>query len=189
MPRPRTHDESVRRRLLDVASQSIADTGTAGLSLRAVAAQAETTTAAVYTLFGNRDALIDAVVEEGFARFAAHLASVERTADARADLLALGVAYRANALENPHFYRVMFSPVSGPAPRGRAEPTFQVLVEAVARAAETEPHDAESRAMRIWAYVHGLVTLDLAGLLPGERDRRNRAYLEALRAAAPLVAP
>lgn len=187
MPRPRTHDESVRRRLLDAASEAVADRGAAGMSLRAVAKAAETTTAAVYTLFGNRDALVEAVVAEGFRRFAAHLAAARQTPDARGDLLALGMAYRANALENPHFYRVMFTPASGIAPDSRAEPTFGVLADAVARATGASPTEAEASAFRLWAYVHGLVTLELAGLLPGTPEERERDYAAALRAGSPLL--
>src|SRR5690606_41009221 len=62
--------------------------------------------------------------------------------DALPIFLALGVAYRDNALENPHFYRVMFSPDTTGAgsaetelrPAGVHNPTFAVLRDAVARA-------------------------------------------------------
>ncbi|MPV39041.1 TetR family transcriptional regulator, partial [Georgenia subflava] len=152
MARPRTHDETVRRRLLEHASEAIAAGGPDSLSVRAVAAAAGTTTAAVYSLFGSREALVQEVVAEGFRRFAGHLAAVPRSDDALADLLALGVAYRTSALANPHFYRVMFAPPSaagrnesttdrarradvddGGARPAVARPTFLVLRDAVAR--------------------------------------------------------
>ena len=185
MPRPRTHDDTVRTQLLDAASEAIAAGGSAALSLRSVASDAGTTTAAVYTLFGSRDALLRAVIEEGFRRFAAHLAAVPRTDEPFTDLLALGMAYRANALENPHFYRVMFSPDSRKdlEPRGVENPTFGVLRDAVVRATGAPADAAESMAVHLWALAHGMVSLELAGMLPGDPAAREQAYAETLRAA------
>jgi AcrR family transcriptional regulator len=185
VPRPRVHDEAVRRRLLEAASTAVADHGTAGLSLRSVAAAAGTTTAAVYALFGGRDELVQAVVDEGFRRFAAHLAAVVRTDDPVADLRALGTAYRANARENPHFYRVMFAARPEGAPPHRAEPTFRVLVAGVARATGAAPEEAEARAGRLWAYVHGLVMLELGGFVP--QDEGDDAFADALWAGRSII--
>ncbi|WP_324653230.1 TetR/AcrR family transcriptional regulator [Georgenia sp. H159] len=185
MPRPLPHDDTLRDRLVELASRTVAEHGSRGLSLRTVAAEAGTTTAAIYTLFGGRDGLVRAVVDEGFRRFAQHLDTVPRSADPRADLLALGVAYRDNALANPHFYRVMFGPGSGRDPAGdvppAVRPTFAVLRDAVARL----PHvtDAEELALRLWALVHGMVSLELAGLLPGSTEDHGRRYVQALRAS------
>ena len=181
MPRPRPHDAALRATLVELASAAVAERGSAGLSLRTVAAQAGTTTAAVYTLFGGRDGLVAAVVEEGFRRFAERLSAVPRGADPGADLLALGLAYRDNALANPHFYRVMFGP--SPEPGGAtvpttAQPTFRVLRDAVARVPGVP--DADELALRLWALAHGLVSLELAGLLPGGREERDARYRAAL---------
>lgn len=189
MARPRTHDHHVRRRLLEAASASIAAGGAAAVSLRATARDASTTTAAVYALFGSREALIAAVVEEGFRRFGAHLATVKKTAQPAEDLIGLGVAYRENALKNPHFYRVMFGPASGAVSAGRGEETFAVLVNAVGRAADCDDAEAALRAQRVWAYVHGLVSLELEGLVPGssEADEAQASYVAALRGAASLL--
>lgn len=189
MARPRTHDHHVRRRLLETASTAIAAGGVSALSLRATAEEAATTTAAVYSLFGSREALIAAVVEEGFRRFGAHLAEVEQTHQPAEDLIALGVAYRANALQNPHFYRVMFAPASADIAAGTGEDTFGVLVEGVARAACCDDAQARKRAQRLWAYVHGLVSLELAHLVPDTSDagEAEASYVAALRAAASLI--
>lgn len=183
MARPRPHDDALRAALVELASQTVAAGGSGALSLRTVAAAAGTTTAAIYTLFGGRDGLVQAVVDEGFRRFAERLAAVPRTQDPAADLLALGLAYRDNALANPHYYRVMFGP--GAADRPGADgpslvrPTFRVLHDAVARLPGVP--DAEELALRLWALVHGLVSLELGGLLPGDAEERRRRYVETLR--------
>src|SRR5699024_7262332 len=109
MGRPRHYDQALRRRLIDECSHVISARGTAGVSLRDLAARAHTTTAAVYTLFGSRGALLQAVTDEAFARFARYLDQVRPGADPRQDLLDLGLAYRRSAMADPHFYRVMRS--------------------------------------------------------------------------------
>lgn len=168
--------------------------GPASLSVRAVAAASGTTTAAVYALFGGRPALVAAVAAEGFRRFGEHLAGAERTGDPLRDLLALGIAYRRSALDEPHFYRAMFTPAAADAEQaagltdsaGVGAPTFSVLREAVAdvlAAGGGDPARAEETALRLWSFAHGLVSLELAGLLPGTPAERAARYVAALRAA------
>ena len=202
MARPRLHDDALRARLLEVASRVVADAGPAGLTVRDVAVRAGTSASAVYALFGGRDELVHAVGEEAFRRFAAHLAAAPRTDDPDADLLALGLAYRASALADPHFYRVMFDTAGAGAREWTAapattEPTFRVLADAVARVlgAHGVPAGAvgpasETVALALWGLAHGLVELELAGLLPGTAQERTDRYTGALRAVgATALAP
>jgi len=72
-----------------------------------------TSTTAVYSLFGGKPGLLNAVYDEAFARFGERLGSVVPTGDPVTDLAALGQAYRASALAEPHFYQVMFGPLGG----------------------------------------------------------------------------
>src|SRR5882672_1214567 len=104
MPRPKVHDEALRLRLLEQAIRTLSEDGPDALSLRKLAAQVDTSTTAVYSLFDGKPGLLDALYEEVFARFGQCLRAVEPTADPLADLAALGQAYRASALEEPHFY-------------------------------------------------------------------------------------
>ncbi len=187
MGRPRQYDDALRRRLLDLASELISARGADALSVRTLAQRAGTTTAAIYTLFGSRDALVDAVTTEGLARFEAHLRGVPRTDDPAADLLALGLAYRASALADPHFYRVMFSAAgvrSGA--HSLTEPTFAILRSAVERLLpEVSAEQLELQAVRAWGLVHGLVSLELGGLLPGTPEQRAARYQLMLRTPPP----
>lgn len=204
MARPRLHDDALRTRLLEVASRAISSGGEAAVTVRTVATEAGTSPSAVYALFGSREDLVAAVSEEGFRRFAAHLGAAPRTDDPGADLRALGLAYRASALADPHFYRVMFYravPPAADAPPATHRPTFLVLRDAVARVLAAGPptppppapgsspeagagsHDPVARAdviaVALWGLVHGLVSLELAGLLPGDSETRARRYAEA----------
>jgi AcrR family transcriptional regulator len=200
VPRPKTHDDELRVRLLERASELLAADGMAGLSLRRLAGAAGTSTSAVYSLFGGKPELLAELYAEGFRRLAARLAEVETTGDPRADLLALALAYRRNALTAPTLYRSTFGGGAGrpagwrrapsdgePVPDGKPVPgddTFATLVAAVRRCTEAgllagEPVDL---AAALWAHVHGLVLLELDGLLPIGEWAPEEFFVWALRA-------
>lgn len=128
---------------------------------------------------------------QGFRRFGAFLDSVPRTPDPVADLTALGIAYRGSALADPHFYRVMFGREGDAGPALR-RPTFRVLRDAAARVLKAADPGAGSRgadeaALALWALAHGLVSLELAGLVPGDERRRADRYRRILLAAGPSL--
>ncbi|GAB6938476.1 TetR/AcrR family transcriptional regulator [Isoptericola variabilis] len=190
MARPRLHDDALRTRLLEVTSEALSTGGEPAVTVRSVAAAAGTSASAVYALFGSREDLLAAVSAEGFRRFAVHLAAVPRTDDAAADLRALGVAYRRSALADPHFYRTMFDRAVRPgadAPPAVEQPTFRVLRDAAARVLGVGPDDAEPVAVGLWGLVHGLVSLELAGLLPGDEAARAARYDAAAGAVGPAL--
>src|SRR3954470_13626600 len=102
MARPRVHDENLRSPLLGAAGRLVTENGIAALSLRALAAEAGTSTTAVYSLFGGKPALIGALFEESFSSFGASQRAVPITGDAVTDLTALGGAYWRWARRHPH---------------------------------------------------------------------------------------
>ncbi len=67
MGRPREHSEQTRAALRAAAERLVAEGGPAALSVRAVAREAGTTTRAVYSLFGSKEALlVDALARDAF---------------------------------------------------------------------------------------------------------------------------
>jgi AcrR family transcriptional regulator len=190
MARPRTRDyDELRRDLLDAAGRLLAQEGPQALSTRRVAQEVGTSTKAVYNLFGDKAGLLRAMFLEGFARLAQKFATVPRDGDPEADLMALGHAYRAAALANPHLYELMFGrPIADFRPDDAAlaqiQGTFDTLVRAVARCidtgrfAPTDPHDV---AVHLNALVHGLASLELQGSL-GSGDQADRHWRIALEA-------
>lgn len=164
--------------------------GVASLNLRSLAAEAGTSTAAVYSLFGGKPGLVSALYAQVFARFAQRLAAVGRSDDPVADLVRLGHAYRENALADPHGYRVMFGELS-PDDVGRRAAragarTFEPLLDAVRRAvrAGTFPKHpaAESIATALWANVHGLVSIELGAFMPPRAGDPAAVFDAAIRA-------
>jgi AcrR family transcriptional regulator len=188
--RPKLHDDALRIRLLDVAGTLLTTEGPDALSLRRLAAAAGTSTSAVYALFGGKPGILRELFIESFTRFAAHLDTVTPSDDPLADLLALGHAYRASALADPHLYAVMFgSPVPGfePAPDdyAHAEATFAPLLDTVRRAVVAgllRDADPAWIATALWANVHGLVSLELGSAMPAEAGRPGELFEAAIRA-------
>ncbi|GAA5170565.1 MULTISPECIES: TetR/AcrR family transcriptional regulator [Amycolatopsis] len=191
MPRPRTHDEALRLRLLDRAGELLSTEGAKALSLRRLAADAGTSTTAVYSLFGSKPDLVNALYAEGFHRFGARMRAVERTGDAVEDLVRLGLVYRESALADPHLYSVMFTTaVPGFEPTEEAQrlgrEALAPLVEVVRNGVESgqfEDVAPETIAISAWGLVHGLVSLELNGTLPPDFDVAS-SYETALRAHA-----
>jgi AcrR family transcriptional regulator len=157
----------------------LADEGPAALSTRRLAAEVGTSTMAVYTHFGGLPELVRGVVQEGFARLAAHMTAVPTTDDPLADLAALGEAYRANALDNPQLYAVMFGSASLGGYRlhddelDEGRYTFDVLVAGTQRTMDAgvfRAGDPEAVAAQLWAATHGFIMLELAGYFAPERE-------------------
>ena len=71
--RPAADGADLRGRLLDAAVACFARQGIAGSSLRDIARDAGTTPALVHYYFGNRDALLEAVIEERLMPVTQHL--------------------------------------------------------------------------------------------------------------------
>ncbi|SEP93725.1 transcriptional regulator, TetR family [Lentzea xinjiangensis] len=186
MPRPKTHDDALRRRLLERAGELLSTDGPAAVSLRRIAADVNTSTTAVYSLFGGKPGLLEALYDEAFARFGAHLAAVPITADPAEDVVQIGLAYRRSALADPQFYSVLYSKVVEPTKEmsRAAGRTFAPVMNAVRRAIELgvfRDVDAEQIAVSMWGIAHGLVSLELNGNLPPGVDA-TATYELALRA-------
>ena len=174
-----TSSPDTKQRLIEAAAQLLADEGPGALSTRRLAAEVGASTMAVYTHFGGLPELVRAVVREGFARLADHMAAVPVTDDPLLDLAALGEAYRANALDNPQLYAVMFGSASLGGYRLHDEEldegryTFDMLVAATQRTIEAgifKPGDPEAVAGQLWAATHGYVMLELAGYFAADRE-------------------
>ena len=133
----------VRDRLVAAALTVLERDGLSAIQARTLAAEIGASTMAVYTHFGGMPTLIQAVVREGFARFADHTRAAPQTSDSVADLVVGGLAYADFAMRNPRLYRVLFGlsefdstpQISGAAVWNLAEgiDALSVLVDAVER--------------------------------------------------------
>ena len=171
---PRPADPELPASLIEIAARLLAVEGPHALSTRRLAAEAGTSTMAVYTYFGGMDDLVRAMVHEGFRMLHDRMSAIAQTEDPASDVAALGTAYRRNALAHRHLYGVMFggSNLAGfrltDEDRQHGRYTLAILVKTVARcmaAGRFSAGDAELVAHHMWIAVHGLVTLELGGYL------------------------
>jgi AcrR family transcriptional regulator len=109
VPRSKQRTPELRDRVLARALELLARDGVGAFTARGLARAAETSTPAVYELFGDKAGLVRAVFFAGFRLLRDRLASLEQSEDSLADLLALGDGYRAFIRENPVLAEVMFS--------------------------------------------------------------------------------
>jgi AcrR family transcriptional regulator len=169
---------SVREDLVQAAIRLLESGGPEALQARKLAAEAGTSTMAIYTHFGGMPQLLDAVCGEGFAMLGQRESEVPESGDPSDYLLNLGIAYYEHAHAHPQLYRLMFGVTSpGGLPGRVAEPTtpaaidahaqgqtaFGYLVRAVSRLGTAE--DPEAGAMQLWCAIHGFVLLELSGHL------------------------
>ena len=109
--RGRTPSADIERELLAAAEAVLVRDGPGGLTVRAVAAEAGIAPMGVYNRLGGKDGLVDALLIKGFDRLRAAVdAAMNDTAEPsmRARFLSCGLSYRQFALDNPHFYAIMF---------------------------------------------------------------------------------
>lgn len=174
--RGRTPSADIERELLAAAEAVLVRDGPGGLTVRAVAAEAGIAPMGVYNRLGGKDGLVDALLIKGFDRLRATVdAAINDTAEPsmRARLFACARNYRRFALDNPHFYAIMFEDAiphehDNEEVGQHARAAFGALVRAVELAAAAGVLDAPDpveAAQQIWSAVHGAVALELKGLV------------------------
>ncbi len=95
--------------MLSVAVGLLAREGVAGFTARSVAREAQTSTPALYELFGDKEGLIRELFFEGHRLLHRHLETFLESADPRADVIQLVELYRGFIRENPVLSEVMFA--------------------------------------------------------------------------------
>ncbi|MFE2758199.1 TetR family transcriptional regulator [Actinosynnema sp. NPDC059335] len=173
--------EVARQRVVEAAAELLAREGRDAVTTRAVAAAAGLQPPAIYRLFGDKDGLLDAVAEHGYARFLAakHADAVPR--DPVEDLRAgwdLSVGF---GLANPELYVLMYGEPRRGADSAAFRAGMEILLRRIHRLAACGRLrvDEELAASLIHATARGAVLTWLS--LP--EDRRDRALLTALREA------
>ena len=107
MGRPRLHDETTAAALLDAAEEIAETEGLQALTVRRVAERTGTTTRAVYTSLGSKQALVSGLGVRAFDMLAAMVESLPPASDPAADLVAAGtLGFRPFALNHPALFRI-----------------------------------------------------------------------------------
>jgi AcrR family transcriptional regulator len=187
--------EVLRRALLDGASGLLVAEGPGALTMRRVAGVVGCSTSVLYTMFGAKEGLADALYREGFERLGSRLEAVPDGGDPLARLGELARAYRDNALAERAYYGVMFQRAiprfePSPASLAVAGASLEVLALAVRAAMDAgalRPGDPRAVTEVLWAAVHGAVSLELAGHFPDPAVAADRFQTLASAAILPFL--
>lgn len=169
----RSGSRDLRAELLRTSRKLLDESGPSALSMREVARRAGCTHQAPYHYFANREAILAALVREGFDELADRLASARERlegADRRAVLTASGNAYVEFALRHPGVFRVMFRPdVCDPERFPEVVQASERARDELARLARHVAGEETSLEIEVlfWSGVHGLASLLLDGPLVG----------------------
>ncbi|MBF9134242.1 TetR/AcrR family transcriptional regulator [Plantactinospora sp. S1510] len=123
-----------RTRILHAAADLLARSPEADVSTRAVCEAAGVGAPVLYRQFGDKEGLLSAVVDFGFEQYLAGKRAAKPSNDPVRDLRDGWNNHVAFALENPNFYRLMYSPGLS-APPGAAAEAHGLLLAVLERCA------------------------------------------------------
>jgi AcrR family transcriptional regulator len=179
----RTRTPDVRAALLEAAEAVLERDGPAGLTVRAVAREANVASMGVYNHFDGMDGLQIAIIDAGYRELAEAISAVS-IADPVARLYRLGHDYRDMAKASPQRYCLMFGPEFAQTATDSKRSAFRALVEAVryAQVAGVLRDDpAEVMARNTWAGIHGGTILEIQYVEPnGRMANWNQVYDQLL---------
>lgn len=164
-------DSDNRQRILDAAHAIFAESGLAGLSVRAIATRAGLSTIGVYSHFKGKRGILLALYADGFARLGDAADIPPQVADG-ADLVPLLVnRYIDFHRDHPAHYQLMFgmdrSQLGDAAMAGSiAKASIERLAATLSRLLPSNlPADAAlTVTFRVWVLMHGYVSLrEMAG--------------------------
>lgn len=187
--------DSLRQGMLDAASQLLQTEGPAALTVRKVADAVNCSTTLLYSIFGGKDGLANALYLEGFTRFKEefiqHEASLPEEQRVRGiDRIWLYANnYHAYARRYPSYYMVMFGDaIAGFVPplesRVAAWESFTPLIAEFEHCMQQGllPKTSASAAARLlWSAMHGVISLELKGFY-FKKEHPDELYRAAVRA-------
>jgi AcrR family transcriptional regulator len=171
------HHGNLRAALLAQAEQTLREQGLDGLSLRELARQIGVSHGAPRRHFADRQALLDALAESGFARLGAELRGAAESAGEgyEARLRATSLAYVRFAISDAALLELMFAGKQreqAGALHEAADRAFSVILELIEEGqaqAALEPGDPEHIGLLLFATVQGLAALVTAGIVAPEQ--------------------
>ena len=170
MSRAHTYPDDIRERLIAAAYARLQEETPEQMALRELAASVDTSTNAIYSIFGNKNALVKEVTLIAKEQF--HEAQHHDLTGPPVPALARGLrVYRQWAHNHPSLYRIIFS---GNAEQGavatlddKAIQPLRTLLGRLAEADLLQEGTQDGQLLALWGALHGHVLLELS-LWPGQ---------------------
>jgi AcrR family transcriptional regulator len=191
----RTPAADVESAVLDAAERLVADAGPAALTIRRLATDAGVAPMSIYNRFGDKAGVLDALFTRGFEELYGLIRATQglddrSTAEATRDRLrAAAQVYRGFAARSPGTYALMFDRSAADfepslAAFQTAGRSFNALVDLVAdgqRSGVLVGGSPAELAQRIWASLHGAVSLELRSIcFVDDTDAHFAALVETI---------
>lgn len=151
-----------RGQIIQAARHLLENEGADALTMRRLAHRVGIKAPSLYKHLPDKSALEALLIADGMAELAEALETVERREPGSLD--ALASAYRAFALAHPHLYRLIHD---RPLPRDALPDGLEERTAApVVRVVGGDQHLARA----VWAFAHGMISLELNGRFPPDAD-------------------
>jgi AcrR family transcriptional regulator len=138
--------------------------GVEGLTIRKVSDRCGYTAPTIYHHFGDKEGLVDALLESRFAVVLELMQGIPRGSDPAAHLEDSARAFVRFALDNPDHYRLLSVPRRESHPVPSAEAARELVkrsLEELAREGTLATPDIEEAFQITWAMLHGVISLHL----------------------------
>jgi len=178
--------QQMRMRLLEAARDIAAEEGWNAVTIRRIANKLEYTAPILYQYFSSKESLFVELMMVGFAELTEQL-NVAGQAPAQERLAAMAKAYWAFAFASPELYQAMngmdgvpFGTAETPQEAKAAFRTFRIALQSIAEARGAELADPLGAVDIVWAFLHGCVSLAMAGRVKGGVERAKTLMLNAV---------
>ena len=152
-----------RRAILDATEALLVEDGFEAFSMRRLADRCGYTAPTIYHYFGDKQRLIDALLDERFRVLTRSLKRAQANGDPIENLRAFSFAFARFGLRNPTFYALLSQPRPDPevpVPPA-AEEARAIMEQPLAKLAADGrlAADLEATQQIVWAFLHGFVLL------------------------------
>jgi AcrR family transcriptional regulator len=183
--------ENLRRAILDAARDLFVSQGYEAVSMRKIAERIEYSPTAIYLYFKDKDAILGTLIDEGFELLCRAISQLDGVSDPVERLRRGGRGYIQFALENPHYYRLMFEMAdSAPTPgtpgqkRESAVRAFgfirRCVSEGMAQGRFRTDREEIILSHTAWSHVHGAAALALAHRLTMLTPEEQQQFFDSV---------
>ena len=151
-----------RRAILDATEALLVEDGFDAFSMRRLAERCGYTPPTIYHYFGDKQRLLDELLDERCRGLVKTLKRVPVASDAALDLRALSLAFARFGLRNPMHYALLAAPRDPDLPPPPAAEEARVLLSRPLDQLEGAGRlsvDLESARQTFWSFLHGFILL------------------------------
>jgi AcrR family transcriptional regulator len=176
-----------KKRILAAATRLHTQDGLDGVSMRTIATELGVSPMSIYRHFRNKEALLDAIVDAGFALLVDYLG---RRGGKKPRPLPIIESFADFALEEPRLYELMFLrrrqnvrvfPDDFAARRSRAFDLIRDSVQREMDAGRMRRDNALETGLTIWAHAHGLISMYTLGRFGSDRGAFRKLFTRSMK--------